>query len=124
MKQIFEKVKKEPITAKELVVIFITLFAVAFLSVITEQWHKDTIKIFGFLFMLGTIVYLRKYFFPFVFASIACYLMAAAQVLWDPEYRDLRITNILWFCGDVLLPIGFFHFIHRLINKYEIVLKK
>ena len=121
MNRIFKNVKREQITLKDTLVSLSVIAMVALMAVLTEQWHKDSIKIVGFMAMLLVVVHLRRYFFPFVFASISCYLMASAQVLWSPNYKGLEITSILWFCGDVLLPIGFFHLIYRLIYKYEIV---
>lgn len=123
MNRVFKNVKREEITLKEAFISLAIIIMVGVLAILTEQWHKDSIKIVGFFFMLLAVVHLRRVFFPFVFASISCYLMASAQVLWDPDYKDLEITSILWFCGDALLPIGFFHLIYRLIHKYEIVLK-
>lgn len=121
MNRIFRNIQREEITPKEVFVSLAVIISVAALSVLTEQWHKDSMKIAGFLSMLIVVVHLRRYFFPFVFASISCYLMASTQVLWSPDYKSLEFTQALWFCGDILLPIGFFHLIYRLIYKYEII---
>lgn len=121
MKRIFKNIKREKITLKETLISLSVIAMVALLAIFTEQWHKDSIKIIGFMLMLGVVTHLRRYFFPFIFASISFYLMASAQVLWSPDYKESELTSILWFCGDVLLPIGFFHLIYRLIYKYEIV---
>ena len=111
---------KEKITILEIIIRILVMIAAVFFAWWGNDGIKQYLSLVGLIIAFFTSLWLYRHFFPFIALTCLFYLLASVQEVWSAEYAYLPITKFLWTLGNVLLPIGFFDFVYRLIFKYEI----
>lgn len=121
MKKITQRTKRIPITKKEAVIRAFIVSVVLWITYITKEEDRGIINVIALLMAFFGTLYLHKHFFPLFTLTIVCYLTAACQELWSPQYIHLKITDYLWTAGNLLMPLAVFDFMYQIIFKYKIV---
>lgn len=124
MKKLLTKIQKNmenKITIKEILLRLLIFVLVVVIVTYSGDEQKQWLNVVGFTVALLGTFYLRKHFFPFMTAAIACYFIASITELSSGVYDYTDFTRPFWNAGNVLLPIGVVTFILQLIFKYKIV---
>lgn len=112
--------RKQKITTLEIWLRIAVMISAVVFAYLGNVETKQYLSLFGLMSAFAASVYLHRHFFPFIVAATLCYLLAILQEFFSPDYAYLPVTVFLWTAGNILLPIGFFDLIYRLIFNYEI----
>ena len=91
---------KQKITVNEVLLRVLIFALVIMVAISTDTEDKQWLNALGFTVALLGTFYLRKHFFPFMTAAIACYLIASVTELWNEDYKYLPITIQFWMAGS------------------------
>ena len=120
MKQKIKNLKKT-IDTKEILLRSMILLVTVVLVYYSDTTSRQVLSILGFLTAFFVSIYLHKYFFPLMTATLFMYLVASLQEFWDINYVHSVVTETYWKIGNGLLIVSVLRFAYTIIYDYKIV---
>lgn len=112
--------KKVTVTTKEILSRILIILLVSVLAIYSNDSQKEVITTGVFFLSFCGSIYLHRFFFPVITASIFFFLVASMQDLWHEGYEHLPITRTYWFLGNLLLAVGIVDLVWKIVFKFKI----